>query len=373
MKDGRWCEWLDLGINPASGQRIRKRVEAQTKRKAEAKATALRERHQRGEDVSSKPRTMGELFDDWIATIERQGYPRNTLLAYRGAIKNQLRPQIGAIRVPQLRTRELQRIFNDFADRLAPTYIRQIKTALTQALDFAIKQAERTDNPAKAVSIPRVPRTPGRSLTPDEVSAVRSALEGHRYGLAIQLALMGLRRSEIPAVRWDDFDAEAGTLIIRRQLERDDKRKIWKPADRATKGGGTRMLTLGPKLVAAFQLHQRAQAVEREAMEWADSGYIFVSTRTGGPCPPGTIYKAFKDICTAAGIAPARLHDCRHTAGTMLLAEGEDIGTVAGVLGHASPQVTATIYAHALPHRVAGASKRLESIYDGEETRRKHG
>jgi integrase len=374
MKDGRWCVWLDLGTDPASGQRIRKRVEAKTKQKAESKATALRERHQRGEDVSSRPRTMGELFDDWLATIERQGHPRNTMIAYRGVIKNHLRPQLGAASVPQVRTRELQRIFNDFADRLAPTYVRQLKSVLAQTLDFAIVQGERTDNPARAVSTPKVSHTPGRSLTADEVRAVRSALEGHRYGLAIQLALLGLRRNEILAVRWEDLDAEAGTLIIRRQLERDDKTRTWKPIER-TKGGGTRMLTLGPKLIAAIELHRRAQAVERDVMDWPDNGYIFVSVRNGGPCPPSAIYEAFKAICDKAGITPARLHDCRHTAGTMLLADGEDIATVAGVLGHANPQITATVYAHALPHRVAGASRRLEAIYDAEpeQTRRNHG
>lgn len=373
MKDGRWCVWLDLGIDMATGQRIRKRVEAKTKREAESKATVLRERHQRGEDIANKPRTMDMLFDDWFATFERQGHPRTTLGAYARVLDNHLRPALAAASVPKVRTRELQRIFNDLADRLAPSFVKQIKSVLALAFDFAMVQGERTDNPARAISTPRVSRTPGRSLTPDEVRAVRSALEGHRYELAIHFALMGLRRSEIPALRWEDFDAQAGTLIIRRQLERDRAARTWMPVERLKGNAKPRTLTLGPKLIAALELHRRAQAVERDVMGWPDSGYMFVSVRTGGPCPPSTIYESFKAICDKAGITPARLHDCRHTAGSMLLAGGEDIGTVAGVLGHASPQVTATVYAHALPHRVADASKRLESIYDGEETRRRHG
>jgi integrase len=372
MKDGRWAMWLDLGIDMASGRRIRKRVEAKTKREAESKATALRERHQRGEDVRRKPRMMGMLFDDWLDTITIEGRAPNTLRAYRGVLTNHLRPRLSAASVPTVHMIELQRMFNEMASQLAPAYIKMIRTVLCQAFDFAIVQGERTDNPARAISIPKLSGTPGRSLTPNEVRAVRSALEGNRYGLAIQLALLGLRRSEIPALRWEDFDAQAGTLLVRRQLLRDTAARTWRIIDH-TKGGGMRMLSLGPKLTAALQLLRRSQAVEREAMVWPDSGYIFVSVRNGGPCPPGTIYKAFKAVCTAAGIAPARLHDCRHTAGTMLLAGGEDIGTVAGVLGHANPQVTATVYAHALPHRVADASKRLEAIYDDtDEMRRRH-
>jgi hypothetical protein len=73
MNDGRWCEWLDLGSDPATGQRLRKRVEAKTKRAAEMKATALRERHDRGENVLDKARTLGELLDEWLTTIAREG------------------------------------------------------------------------------------------------------------------------------------------------------------------------------------------------------------------------------------------------------------------------------------------------------------
>jgi integrase len=77
-----------------------------------------------------------------------------------------------------------------------------------------VEQRERSDNPAKALRTPKVTRKPGRSLTPDEVRA------GHRYGLAVHLGLMGLRRGELPGLMWDDFDEEAGTLTIRRQIQK---------------------------------------------------------------------------------------------------------------------------------------------------------
>jgi hypothetical protein len=80
-----------------------------------------------------------------------------------------LKPKLGATSVPKLRTREIQRIFNDLADRYSPAYVRLLKTILVQALNFAIEQGEITINVAKMVRIPTVPPTTGRSLTPDEV------------------------------------------------------------------------------------------------------------------------------------------------------------------------------------------------------------
>jgi len=356
----RWRQWLDLGADPATGQRIRKKVEAKTKRKAEMKATALLERYERGENITDKPRTLGMLLDDWIATMERAGKTENTLISYRGICANHLKPRMGATLVPKLRARDIQKVFNDLADAFASSTVRSMKTVLVSALDLAIEQGERSDNPAAKVRIPAVKNKPGRSLTPDEVRAVRAVCAGHRYGLAVELALMGLRRGEISGLRWEDFDETTGTLKIERQIQRVDGKLTAVPP----KDESYRTLTLGPKHTATLRQYRWNQSEERDAMEWENSGYIFVSTQTGGVCPPTTIYGAFKAIAKAAGIAAARLHDCRHTAATKLLSEGEDIATVAEVLGHASPQVTAKVYSHALPHKVAGASKRLEDLYE---------
>lgn len=357
--DGRWRVWLDLGSD-ATGRRLRKKVEAKTKRETESKAAVLRERHARGENILDKPRTLGELLDDWIATVERQGKANNTLLAYRGHCTRRLKPRLGALDVPKLRARDIQKVFNEWADQLAPSTVQSLKTVLVSALNLAIEQDERTDNPAARIRIPTAKRTPGRSLSPDEVRAVLIQCASHRYGLAVRLALMGLRRGEIPGLRWEDFDEQLGTLMIRRQIQRVGGKLVAK----APKDGSERLLSLGSKMSTALRQMRWNQAEERDAMGWENSGYIFVSVKTGDVCPPDTIYRAFKDITTAAGITHARLHDCRHTAATKLLSEGEDIATVAEVLGHASPAVTASVYSHALPHKVAGASRRLEDLYE---------
>lgn len=361
MKDGKgWREWIHLGSDPTTGRRLRKKVEAKTKRQAEMKATALRDRHDRGENVLDKARTLSQLLDDWIATIERQGKADNTLIAYRGICVNHLKPRMGATLVPKLRARDIQKVFNELADAFAPSTIRSIKTVLVAALDMAIEQDERIDNPAAKVRIPTLKTNEGRSLSPDEVRAVLLACEGHRYGLAIRLALMGLRRGELPGLRWEDFNEQTGTLMIERQIQRVNRKLVAKPP----KDGSARLLSLGPKITAQLRRHRWRQAEERDLMGWEHSGYIFVSSENGGVCSPGVIYYAFKTIAKAAGTEPARLHDCRHTAATKLLSEGEDIATVAEVLGHAGPQVTAKVYAHALPHKVAGASRRLEDLYE---------
>ena len=66
-------------------------------------AVGLRERHARGENVLDKARTLGQMLDDWIATMERAGKADNTLIAYRVICANHLKPRMGAVEVPKLR------------------------------------------------------------------------------------------------------------------------------------------------------------------------------------------------------------------------------------------------------------------------------
>ena len=52
-----------------------------------------------------------------------------------------------------------------------------------------------------------------------------------------------------------------------------------------------------------------------------------------------------------------RLHDCRHTAVSLALADGTPVKVVQEMAGHSSPAITQGVYAHVMPgqHEVAGA------------------
>ena len=47
----------------------------------------------------------------------------------------------------------------------------------------------------------------------------------------------------------------------------------------------------------------------------------------------------------------------------MLLAEGVDLSTVAGLLGHADAKITLAIYAHALPNAKRDAAAKMDTLF----------
>jgi integrase len=104
---------------------------------------------------------------------------------------------------------------------------------------------------------------------------------------------------------------------------------------------GARVVPLPPELVPEIRAQRKAQAAERLAAGelWADHGLVF-ATKLGGPIDPRRDWQEWKDIVKAAGVRPGRLHDARHTAGTLLLEHGVDIRVVQDILGHSDLRMT---------------------------------
>jgi integrase len=85
----------------------------------------------------------------------------------------------------------------------------------------------------------------------------------------------------------------------------------------------------------------------------------------GRPYHPDTISKWFDDAVKKAGLLRIRLHDTRHTAASLLLSSGVPTKVVSELLGHSSPTVTLTVYAHTLPSMAEEAGEALSKALLG--------
>jgi integrase len=74
---------------------------------------------------------------------------------------------------------------------------------------------------------------------------------------------------------------------------------------------------------------------------------------------PSTVRRRALAAWEAAGLRPIALHECRHTAASLLLAAGVGIKVVSAVMGHASVTITLDRYGHLLPDSVAEAGELL--------------
>ena len=70
----------------------------------------------------------------------------------------------------------------------------------------------------------------------------------------------------------------------------------------------------------------------------------------------------FYPALKAAECTKIRFHDLRHTYASLLIEQGENIKYIQSQLGHASPIVTLTVYAHLMKPVNQEAACRLEKV-----------
>lgn len=99
-------------------------------------------------------------------------------------------------------------------------------------------------------------------------------------------------------------------------------------------------------LVDALKAHKAAQDAERElaADLWRDEGWIFAQP-TGTAIDPRRDYQHWCDLLAEADVRPARLHDARHTAATILLVLKVPTPAVMRIMGWSNPSM-ASRYQH---------------------------
>lgn len=69
------------------------------------------------------------------------------------------------------------------------------------------------------------------------------------------------------------------------------------------------------------------------------------------------------------GQPPLRMHDLRHTKGTLMADSGEDTTTIQRTLGHARQSITADIYIGRTTNAQRNAADRYGALFDAPTSR----
>jgi len=176
-----------------------------------------------------------------------------------------------------------------------------------------------SENPAAGVKLFREQKRE-RYLNPEEVACVNHALleePDWRWRAYFPLALMlGIRKSELLAMRWQDIDLNART---------------WRIPE--TKAGNSHLLPLPVPVMAMLE-----SLPSRGTSEWVFPG----DGTTGHIVEPA---KAWQRVRARAGVADVRIHDLRHTLASWLVAQGFNLPLIGRALNHTQTATTAR-YAH---------------------------
>lgn len=113
--------------------------------------------------------------------------------------------------------------------------------------------------------------------------------------------------------------------------------------------------------------HKEVHDLEREraGQLWQDLDLVFAQ-HTGRPIDPRADWLAWKQLLREAGVREVRVHDMRHTAGTLLVAQGVHIRAVQEILGHSDVRTTQG-YTHVSSEVARDAAARMGSALWGTD------
>ena len=219
-------------------------------------------------------------------------------------------------------------------------------------------------NPVVGVQRPRVERKEMTAWTVAEARTFLDAVEDDRLSWLWHLALLrGLRRGELCGLRWSDVDLEAGVIRIRAtRLLVDGKALMSTPKTSA----GRRTIPLDAALVSILRGLRAQQAREKLAAGAAYVGEDFLlADELGRPYRPSHVNARFDKLVKTTGLPRLRVHDLRHSSASLMLANGTPTKVAAELLGHSSPTITLSIYAHVLPGMAEEAGEQLSKLVLG--------
>jgi integrase len=124
-----------------------------------------------------------------------------------------------------------------------------------------------------------------------------------------------------------------------------------------------RKLPLPDNLAATLKAAKSLQAADKLSLgaAYQSSGYVLVD-EAGQPLSPHALTSRWSRMLAAAGVRPVRLHDARHTCGTLMHLEGVPIAVTAAWLGHASSAFTMATYVHSQDPALADAARSLARV-----------
>lgn len=353
--DKRWFGALSVGFD-SSGRTIRKTVSAKTRTEAVRKLRDLQLTIDQGILAPDTAVTVKQLFERWGSDVLMFQVSEQTRSNYLTVARMHILPDLGRVRVLDLTTQQIDRLLAmKLRSGLSISTVRRIRSVLAQALDQAVRWGWTPRNVGSLSRAPRNSRKEGRTLTPAQATTLLRSLSGHRLECLFTLMLAtGLRRGEALGLRWSDVDLDRAIIQVRRQLIRTSAGLMLSD----TKTPRSRRAVNVPKqLVETLRAHRDAQDIDRDlaGAAWTETGFLF-TTQLGTPLDPRNLLRDFKKVCEGAGLGDWHVHELRHSAASLMLAQGVKLQVVSEVLGHASVRMTADVYGHILdPDRVAAA------------------
>lgn len=283
--------------------------------------------------------TVRECLQNYINSKENLLSP-SSIRGYNIILKNSI-DEIADIHISDLTERDLQNWINNNVKKYKPKSIKSQFGLVTAAL-----RQRKIGLDFKSILLPRIPRN--EKIIPNEaqISKILHMVEGTSVELAVTIAVtLGLRQSEIAALKWDDYNGTTLKIHSAKVLNKQNKYVI----KNSTKSeASTREIEV--------------DAILKMRLDRAERKSEFIS-----PMLPSSVLRKFNHLCDQNDLPRFTMHEQRHGNASMMLAKGVPDKYAMKRLGQSSPNMVKDIYQHLYESKEkevsATVSNAFEEIY----------
>ena len=380
--DGRWCASMELGSG--GGKRRRKMFYGRTRAAVEQKLMRARNDKLQGLPIANEKITVAVFLRQWLEQTGKNVRPR-TIDSYRFIVEKHLAPALGSVLLSKLTPNRVQQFLSEAlkkeksgrrkgdqqpgAATLSPRTIQLMLAVLRKSLQQAVRWNLVSRNVASKefVDGPRVERKRVQPFNPAEAKSLLLAARGDRLEALYIVALsLGLREGEVLGLQWSDVDLDSRRLSVSHTLQRLSKQWVL-AAPKTTQSRRTIMLPVS--VAEALRKHRSRQLQERLMAgelwnPWTGADLVF-TTETGSPLHPKTLLNQYHRLLVGAKLQRRPFHHARHSAASILLAQGVQPKVISELLGHAEIRTTLDIYGHLFADSFEQAAAAMESALFG--------
>lgn len=345
-KDGnkKWKINVYLGIDPLTGKE--KRTNRQGL-KSEAEAKRLEARLIAGvEKREVKQPTFKEVYDDWIIlykdTVKPSTYARTV-----DAFRLHILPDFSNNLIDKITIKHCQDWVNKKSKEIVK--YKEYSNYIKRLFNFAIGRGYRKDNPCTALIYPKMTAKKGKSIdfiwSKKELEIFLNVMEKDYsikwYAFFRLLAYTGMRRGEILALEWSDFDITKRNLTISKSR----KRVLDGEVTGDTKTGKERNIVIDLETIKILMQWRQTQlkVQGRQKIMFTNSKQTYMLLNH-----PNKILQA---VTKKYDLPKIDIHRFRHIHTSMLIEANPNEGAIAAVmdrLGHADIKTTMNIYTHVM-------------------------
>lgn len=329
----------------------RRSKSSKTQREALNWLTTQRHSASQGTYATNDKVKLGDFLDRYLQDVAFHALRPRTFETHAGYVRNHIKPELGYIRLTDLRPEHVQRFYTvklqaGYSKRTVQYMHAILHKALNQALKWGLVGRNVTD----LVDVPKPQSKPPNIWNPDQVRVFLEAVKGHRYfPIYVTAIYTGMRQGEILGIHVGDVDLQTGIIHVRHQIQ-------------LIKGNGLTVTDLKTdKARRPVTLPLTALQVLEKHIQTVDDGLIF-TTSTGKPISARNVLRHFKAVIKKLDLPDIRFHDLRHTHASLLLMAGTNPKVVQERLGHSQISLTLDTYSHVVPSLQEEAADKMERI-----------